>query len=115
PYTDDPGANGQGGPRCAQHLRIGSRARLHSLLDVEGRVEIGQNTRSVDSLKFKDTRKYPERVQEAMKQTGETDALVVMSGSIRGVPAVVACFEFEFMGGSMGSVVAERFARGAQR
>src|SRR5690606_1392396 len=101
-------------PKCDHHMRIGSRARLDSLLDVEGRIEIGQNTRSVDSLKFKDTRKYPERVQEAMKQTGETDALVVMSGSIRGVPVVVACFEFEFMGGSMGSVVGERFARGAQ-
>jgi acetyl-CoA carboxylase carboxyl transferase subunit beta len=95
-------------------MRIGARVRIDSLLDVEGRVEIGADIRSVDTLRFKDTRKYSERIQEAVKQTGETDALVVISGSIRGVPAVVACFEFEFMGGSMGSVVGERFVRGVQ-
>jgi acetyl-CoA carboxylase carboxyl transferase subunit beta len=113
-YSEDLAANLHVCPKCDHHMRIGSRARIDSLLDLEGRVEIGQNTRSVDSLKFKDTRKYPERIQEATKQTGESDALVVMSGSVRGIPAVLACFEFEFMGGSMGSVVGERFARGVQ-
>ena len=68
----------------------------------------------VDALKFKDSRKYPDRLQEAIDETGETDALVVMGGAIRTIPVVVACFEFDFMGGSMGSVVGERFARGVQ-
>jgi acetyl-CoA carboxylase carboxyl transferase subunit beta len=113
-YSEDLAANLHVCPKCDHHMRIGARARIDSLLDMEGRVEIGQTTRSVDTLKFKDTRKYPERLQEAVKATGESDALVVMSGSIRGVPATLACFEFEFMGGSMGSVVGERFARGAQ-
>ena len=99
-------------PKCAHHLRIGARARLDALMDAEGRYEIGQEVLPVDALKFKDSRKYPERLQEAMEQTGETDALVVMGGSIRALPVVVACFEFEFMGGSMGSVVGERFVRG---
>ena len=68
----------------------------------------------IDSLKFKDSRKYPERLSEAMEQTGETDALIAISGSIKSVPVVVACFEFEFMGGSMGSVVGERFVRAVE-
>ncbi|MDS1140937.1 acetyl-CoA carboxylase, carboxyltransferase subunit beta [Pusillimonas sp. SM2304] len=101
-------------PKCSHHMRIGARARIEALLDLEGRVEIGQNTRPMDPLKFKDSRKYPERVSEAVKQTGESEAMVVMSGAIHAVPVVLACFEFEFMGGSMGSVVGERFARGAQ-
>jgi acetyl-CoA carboxylase carboxyl transferase subunit beta len=95
-------------------MRIGARARIESLLDIEGRVEIGANTRSMDPLKFKDSRKYPERLQEAVSQTGESDALVVVSGAIRSVQCVLACFEFQFMGGSMGSVVGERFVRGVQ-
>ena len=101
-------------PKCDHHLRIGARARLDAFLDPEGRFEIGQEVLPVDPLKFKDSRKYPERLQGALEATGETDALVVMGGSIMSVPAVVACFEFDFMGGSMGSVVGERFARGAQ-
>ncbi|MFC3339698.1 acetyl-CoA carboxylase, carboxyltransferase subunit beta [Paracandidimonas soli] len=101
-------------PKCSHHMRIGARARIDALLDEEGRVEIGATTRPVDPLKFRDSRKYPERVSEAVKQTGETEALVVVSGRILSVPAVLACFEFEFMGGSMGSVVGERFARGVQ-
>ena len=113
-YSEDLAANLQVCPKCDHHIRMGSRARIDALLDVEGRVEIGQNTRSVDSLKFKDTHKYLELLQEAVKQTGECDALVVMSGSIHSIPAVLACFEFEFMGGSMGSVVGECFTRGAQ-
>lgn len=101
-------------PKCSHHMRIGARARINALLDTEGRTEIGANTRPMDPLKFKDSRKYPERVSEAVKQTGESEAMVVMSGTILSVPTVLACFEFGFMGGSMGSVVGERFARGVQ-
>jgi acetyl-CoA carboxylase carboxyl transferase subunit beta len=100
--------------KCGHHMRIRARERLDALLDAEGRYEIGQEVLPVDSLKFKDSKKYPDRLQQAMQDTGETDAMVVMGGSIRALPVVVACFEFEFMGGSMGSVVGERFARGAQ-
>jgi len=95
-------------------MRIGARARIDALLDADGRVEIGSQTRPMDPLKFKDSRKYPERVVEATKQTGESEALVVMSGTVLSVPTVLASFEFSFMGGSMGSVVGERFARGVQ-
>ncbi len=101
-------------PKCSHHLRIGARARLDALLDAEGRYEIGQEVLPVDALKFKDSRKYPDRLQDAMQETGETDALVVVGGSVRALPVVVACFEFGFMGGSMGSVVGERFVRGVQ-
>jgi acetyl-CoA carboxylase carboxyl transferase subunit beta len=113
-YSEDLARNQQVCPKCDHHLRIGSRARLDALLDVEGRYEIGLEIQPVDRLKFKDSKKYPDRLQAAMKDTGETDALVVMGGSICSVPVVVACFEFEFMGGSMGSVVGERFVRGVQ-
>jgi acetyl-CoA carboxylase carboxyl transferase subunit beta len=101
-------------PKCDHHMRIGARQRIDALLDPEGRYEIGQEVVPVDALKFRDSRKYPDRIQEAMDATGETDALVVVGGAIRALPVVVAAFEFEFMGGSMGSVVGERFARGVQ-
>jgi acetyl-CoA carboxylase carboxyl transferase subunit beta len=101
-------------PKCDHHMRIGARARIDALLDPEGRYDIGQEVVPVDALKFKDSRKYPDRIQEAMETTGETDALVVMGGAIRTLPVVVAAFEFDFMGGSMGSVVGERFVRGVQ-
>ncbi|HXF44635.1 MAG TPA: acetyl-CoA carboxylase, carboxyltransferase subunit beta [Burkholderiaceae bacterium] len=101
-------------PKCNHHMRISARDRLDALLDAEGRYEIGQEVVPVDPLKFKDSKKYPERLQEAMQETGETDALVVMGGSIRTLPVVAAAFEFGFMGGSMGSVVGERFVRGVQ-
>ena len=99
-------------PQCSHHHRIGARNRLDAFLDAEGRYEIGQEVLPVDALKFKDNRKYPERLKEAMENTGETDALVVMGGSVHSIGLVVACFEFDFMGGSMGSVVGERFVRG---
>ncbi len=99
-------------PHCAHHHRIGARARLDAFLDPEGRYEIGQEVLPVDPLKFKDSRKYPERLKEALEATGETDALIVMGGAVHTLPVVVACFEFDFMGGSMGSVVGERFVRG---
>jgi len=95
-------------------MRIRARARLDSLLDEGGRYEIGQEALPVDTLKFKDSKKYPDRLKDALESTGETDAMIVMGGAIMTLPVVVACFEFEFMGGSMGSVVGERFTRGAQ-
>jgi acetyl-CoA carboxylase carboxyl transferase subunit beta len=101
-------------PKCGHHLRIRARERLDALLDAEGRYEVGQEIVPVDALKFKDNKKYPDRLQAAMTDTGETDALIVIGGAIRTVPVVAACFEFEFMGGSMGSVVGERFVRGVQ-
>ncbi|MBK8767458.1 MAG: acetyl-CoA carboxylase carboxyltransferase subunit beta [Burkholderiaceae bacterium] len=101
-------------PKCGHHLRMRARRRIDCLLDAEGRYEIGQEVLPVDVLKFKDSRKYTERLQEALDDTEETDALVVMGGSIRTLPVVLAVFEFEFISGSMGSVVGERFARGVQ-
>ncbi len=101
-------------PTCSHHMRIGARARLDNFLDAQGRYEIGQEVLPIDPLKFKDSRKYPERLKEALENTGETDALVVMGGSVMGIELVAACFEFEFMGGSMGSVVGERFVRGVE-
>ena len=101
-------------PKCGDHQRIGARARLDGLLDPEGRFEIGAEILPVDSLKFKDSKKYPDRLAEGQSATGETDALVVLQGSIKSLGVVCAAFEFEFMGGSMGSVVGERFVRGVQ-
>ena len=113
-YRTDIEANQYVCPKCNHHMRIRARERLDFLLDKEGRYEIGQEILPIDPLKFKDTKKYPDRLQEAIDSTGETDAMVVFGGSIHTLPVVVACFEFEFMGGSMGSVVGERFVRGAQ-
>ena len=101
-------------PKCSQHNRITARERLDLFLDPEGRYEIGAEITPIDTLKFKDTRKYTERLKAAQEDTGETDALVVMQGSVLQVPVVVAAFEFKFMGGSMGSVVGERFVEGVQ-
>src|SRR6478735_9530662 len=101
-------------PKCNYHARLTARERVDQLLDAEGRYEIGSEVLPIDSLKFKDTRKYPERLEAALEETGETDALVVMQGSVKSVPLVLAVFEFNFMGGSMGSVVGERFVRGVR-
>jgi acetyl-CoA carboxylase carboxyl transferase subunit beta len=101
-------------PKCAYHSRVGARERIDQLLDPEGRFEIGSEVVPVDSLKFKDQKKYPDRLAAALEETGETDALVVMQGSVKSVPLVLAAFEFGFMGGSMGSVVGERFVRGVR-
>lgn len=101
-------------PKCSHHQRLRARNRLDLLLDSEGRFEIGAEVVPVDPLKFKDSRRYTERLSAAVDDTGEADAMVVMQGSILTVPVVVACFEFEFLGGSMGSVVGERFVRGAR-
>ena len=101
-------------PKCSHHHRIGARARLDAFLDAEGRYEIGQEVIPVDALKFKDSKKYPERLKDALENTGETDDLIVMGGALMTLPVVAVCFEFDFMGGSMGSVVGERFVRGVR-
>ncbi len=113
-YKSDLEQNQNVCPQCGHHHRVGARARLDALLDAEGRYEIGQEVIPVDALKFKDSRKYPERLKEALENTGETDALIVIGGAILSINVVVACFEFDFMGGSMGSVVGERFVRGVE-
>ena len=113
-YKNDLEQNQNVCPHCAHHHRLGARERLNLFLDGEGRYEIGQEVVPVDALKFKDSRKYPERLKEAMNATGETDALVVMGGAVMSLPVVAAAFEFGFMGGSMGSVVGERFVRGVE-
>jgi len=102
-------------PKCEHHMRINARARLNMFLDEEGREEIGKNIKPVDPLKFKDTKKYKDRIIQAQKQTKENDALVVMKGQLKGIDIVVAAFDFKFMGGSMGSVVGERFVRGVNK
>jgi len=101
-------------PKCGHHHRIGARARLAMLLDPEGQHEIGAHVTPLDPLKFKDSKKYPDRLKEAQTGTSETDALVVIGGSVKAVPVVAAAFEFKFMGGSMGSVVGERFVQGVE-
>ena len=101
-------------PKCGHHGRVGARERIEQILDPEGRYEIGSEVVPIDSLKFKDTKKYPERLSAALEETGETDSLVVMQGSVKSIALVIAVFEFDFMGGSMGSVVGERFVRGVR-
>lgn len=102
-------------PKCNHHMRIDARRRLDLFLDPEGREEIGANLKPVDPLKFKDSKKYKDRISQAQKKTKENDALVVMSGTLKNQPIVVAAFSFSFMGGSMGSVVGERFVRGVNK
>ena len=100
-------------PKCGHHNRIGARRRLDIFLDPEPREEVAVNLESADPLKFKDSKKYKDRLSAAQKATGEKDALIVMRGKLKGLDLVAAAFEFHFMGGSMGSVVGERFVRGA--
>ncbi len=113
-YRTDLESNSHVCPQCSHHMRIRARDRLDALLDAEGRYQLAESVTPFDSLKFKDSKKYPDRLKSAVEGTGETDALIVVGGSIKAVPVVVACFEFEFMGGSMGSVVGERFVRGVK-
>ncbi|OJZ19652.1 MAG: acetyl-CoA carboxylase subunit beta [Thiobacillus sp. 65-29] len=113
-YRADLESNLEVCPKCGHHHRIGARARLAMFLDAEGRHEIGAQVRPLDPLKFKDSKKYPDRLKEAHGATSESDALVVIGGSVKAVPVVAAAFEFKFMGGSMGSVVGERFVQGVE-
>jgi acetyl-CoA carboxylase carboxyl transferase subunit beta len=101
-------------PKCNHHHRITARTRLDWLLDSEGQFEIGSEVLPVDTLKFKDQKKYSDRLADAKRSTGEDDSVIVLQGSIHALPVVVASFEFTFMGGSMGSVAGERFVRGVQ-
>ncbi len=101
-------------PKCSHHNRIGARERLDLMLDPDGRYEIGTQVSPVDFLKFVDSKRYTDRLEQARKETGEDEALVVMQGTIKEIGLVCAAFEFRFLGGSMGSVVGERFVRGVQ-
>ena len=100
-------------PKCNHHMRIDARTRLDMFLDPEGRQEIGADLEPVDRLKFRDSRKYKDRLLAAQKETGEKDALVAVSGKLLGIPVVTCAFEFSFMGGSMGAIVGERFVQAA--
>ncbi len=100
-------------PKCEHHMRIGARRRLDIFLDEEGREELATDVVPVDRLKFKDVKKYKDRLTTAQKNTGEKDALVAMKGTLNGIPVVAVAFEFAFHGGSMGYVVGERFTRAA--
>ena len=101
-------------PKCGFHMPIGARERLRGFFDEGELVEIGADLEPVDALKFKDSKKYRDRVVASQRATGEKDALVALRGNLKGRPAVACAFEFGFMGGSMGSVVGERFARAAE-
>lgn len=101
-------------PKCEHHMRIGARRRLDIFLDEEGREELATDVVPVDRLKFKDVKKYKDRLSASQKSTGEKDALIAMKGSLKGIPVVATAFEFAFHGGSMGYVVGERFTRAAQ-
>ena len=114
-YSTELQQNDQVCPKCNHHNPLSARERLNLLLDEEGREEIAANIKPTDPLKFKDSKKYPERLAAARKATGEDDALVVMKGFMNGLPVVIAAFEFRFIGGSMGSVVGERFVQGVRR
>ena len=98
-------------PKCDHHMRINGRKRLEAFLDAEPREEIGELLEPIDTLKFKDSKKYKDRINQAQKATSEKDALIAMKGQVKGMPLVAVAFEFSFMGGSMGSVVGERFVR----
>ena len=113
-YRTDLEQNMEVCPKCSFHNRISARARIDTILDKEKRKEIGVQIQPLDSLKFNDTQSYADRIKSSQKDLNEKDAMVVMQGSIEGKPAVIAAFEFKFMGGSMGSVVGEKFVRGIQ-
>jgi acetyl-CoA carboxylase carboxyl transferase subunit beta len=100
-------------PKCSHHMRIGARLRLQMFLDEDSSLEIGADLEPVDVLKFRDSKKYKDRLSLAQKETGEKDALIAMQGTLLEIPVVAAAFEFKFMGGSMGAVVGERFTRAA--
>jgi len=101
-------------PKCSHHMRISARARIECFLDPEPRIEIGTELKPIDKFKFRDKKKYKDRLSQAQKQTKENDALVVFMGQVEEIPVVVAAFEYNFMAGSMGSVVGERFVLAAE-
>lgn len=101
-------------PKCEHHMRIGARRRLNIFLDKDGAQEIEKDLEAIDRLKFKDVQKYKDRISDAQKKTGEKDALIAMTGTLKSIPVVVCAFEFAFNGGSMGYAVGEKFTRAAQ-
>ena len=101
-------------PKCSHHMRLGARRRLDTFLDAENREEVGADLTPTDPLKFRDSRKYKDRLAQAQKATMERDALIAMYGQVRGLPVVAVAFEFQFLGGSMASVVGERFVRAVE-
>ena len=101
-------------PKCNHHMRIGARDRLNRFLDADHRLELGAELEPQDALKFKDSKRYKDRLVAAQKETNEKDALVVMKGQVKGIPVVACAFEFSFMGGSMASVVGARFVRAVE-
>ena len=113
-YRPDLERNDDVCPKCDHHMRIGARRRLDVFLDPEGREEIFTEIEPVDRLKFKDTKRYRDRLAAAQKKTGEKDALIAMRGTLHGMPLVVVAFDFSFHGGSMGYAVGEKFTRSAQ-
>lgn len=113
-YATDLEKNANVCPKCGHHNRLDARERIDLLLDADGRVEIGAEVLPLDPLKFKDSRRYTDRLRDAAESAGETDSLVVVQGTLKAQPVVLAAFEFGFMGGSMGSVLGERFVRGVQ-
>mgnify|MGYP000284361329 FL=1 len=113
-YREDLDANMQVCPKCQHHLRISARKRAEHLLDDNNFKELAKDVKPEDFLKFKDIKSYPQRINEASISTGESDALILVVGSIMKIKSVVALFEFDFMGGSMGSVVGEKFVRGIE-
>jgi acetyl-CoA carboxylase carboxyl transferase subunit beta len=114
-YRNELERNLQVCPKCDHHLRIGARQRLDFFLDAESQEEIAGHLESEDPLKFRDSKRYRDRISQAQKQTGEKDALIAVSGKLKGRSVIVCAFEFSFMGGSMGSVVGEKFARAAKQ
>jgi acetyl-CoA carboxylase carboxyl transferase subunit beta len=113
-YRPDVERNQDVCPKCDHHMRIGARKRLSRFLDSSGSVEILSEVEPLDRLKFKDKKRYKDRLSAAQKSTGEKDALIAMRGTLRGSPLIVVAFEFEFHGGSMGYAVGEKFTRAAQ-
>jgi len=113
-YRPDLERNDDVCPKCDHHMRIGARRRLDVFLDEEGREEVLTDIEPVDRLKFRDKKRYRDRLAAAQKSTGEKDALIAMRGTLRGLPVVVVAFEFKFHGGSMGYAVGEKFTRAAQ-
>ncbi len=114
-YRSDLERNLQVCPKCNYHMRINARERINSFLDEDPREEIGQSVEPIDFLKFKDSKKYKDRLSAAQKLTGEKEALVVVKGQLKELPIIAAAFEFSFIAGSMGSVVGERFLMAGQR
>ncbi len=114
-YRNELERNLQVCPKCDYHMRIGARQRLEFFLDIDSQEELSVGLEPLDPLKFRDSKRYRDRLVQAQKKTGEKDALVTVSGTLHGRPVIACAFEFSFMGGSMGSVVGERFARAAKQ